>query len=376
MTQLLDLKYKEEHAKVVGEIVLSTVEQYQSRVALLCQFIIKEIQEEVAGKRPQHSDRLYNFMAVFSSCIHRPPQELKSPAPYELPVGEPEINMLVACFSNMSFVQQFKNFFITLVHLPNPAFKLGIANAMDYLMVKLCSDIQEGNFVLAELLSLVAISKKVYADRILEENIVDLLFRKLPTLDGKKLVSVLLFFRNIINHEACLKKCIELKLPELIFVQMKNAQSKKQEQSPKSQSMMILGLDIIKYVISTDNSSAKLFCDSLIEQLNTLMTDNSADAAQLIETVKSLATEAFWLDRTRNDDAWTRMSNRKLLRLHGVLTAAAKRFGSRAEIIDAIAGAEGHGKDADYKKALEKHPLPRLMDHLKSAEGRVAKAAG
>jgi hypothetical protein len=285
MTQLLDLKYKEEHAKVVGEIVLSTVEQYQSRVALLCQFIIKEIQEEVAGKRPQHSDRLYNFMAVFSSCIHRPPQELKSPAPYELPVGEPEINMLVACFSNMSFVQQFKNFFITLVHLPNPAFKLGIANAMDYLMVKLCSDIQEGNFVLAELLSLVAISKKVYADRILEENIVDLLFRKLPTLDGKKLVSVLLFFRNIINHEACLKKCIELKLPELIFVQMKNAQSKKQEQSPKSQSMMILGLDIIKYVISTDNSSAKLFCDSLIEQLNTLMTDNSADAAQLIETV-------------------------------------------------------------------------------------------
>ena len=96
--------------------------------------------------------------------------------------------------------------------------------------------------------------------------------------------------------------------------------------------------------------------------------------AQLIETVKTLATEAFWLDRTRNDDAWTRMSNRKLLRLHGVLTAAAKRFGSRAEIIDAIAGAEGHGKDADYKKGLEKHPLPRLMDHLKSAEGRVAKA--
>jgi hypothetical protein len=96
--------------------------------------------------------------------------------------------------------------------------------------------------------------------------------------------------------------------------------------------------------------------------------------AQLIEKVKSLATESFWLDRTRGDDAWNRISNRKLLRLHAVLTDAAKRFASRAEIIEAIAAAENHGKDADYKRALEKHPLPRLMDHLKSAEGRVAKA--
>ncbi len=51
--------------------------------------------------------------------------------------------------------------------------------------------------------------------------------------------------------------------------------------------------------------------------------------AQLIEKVKSLATEAFWLDRTRGDDAWKRMSNRKLVRLHTVLAAAAKRFASR-----------------------------------------------
>lgn len=96
--------------------------------------------------------------------------------------------------------------------------------------------------------------------------------------------------------------------------------------------------------------------------------------AQLIEKVKSLATESFWLDRTRGDDSWARMSNRKLLRLHAVLSSASKRFASRAEIIEAIAAAEGHGKDGDYKKSLEKHPLPRLMDHLKSAEGRVAKA--
>lgn len=96
--------------------------------------------------------------------------------------------------------------------------------------------------------------------------------------------------------------------------------------------------------------------------------------AQLIDNVKALATESFWIDRTRNDDAWKRMSNRKLLRLHTVLTVASKRFASRAEIIEAIASAEGHGKDADYKRALEKHPLPRLMDHLKSAEGRVSKA--
>ncbi|MEZ4406160.1 MAG: hypothetical protein R3A52_06775 [Polyangiales bacterium] len=95
--------------------------------------------------------------------------------------------------------------------------------------------------------------------------------------------------------------------------------------------------------------------------------------AELIEKVKGLATESLWLDRTKGDAAWRRMSNAKLVRLHSVLTEASKRFASRAEIIEAIAAAEGHGKDNDYKKSLERHPLPRLLDQLKSSERRAKK---
>ncbi len=96
----------------------------------------------------------------------------------------------------------------------------------------------------------------------------------------------------------------------------------------------------------------------------------------LVEKVRALATDKLWVDRTSGASALNRLSNSKLLRLHRVLTDAGKRFASRAEIIEAVAKAEGHAKDGDYKKSLEKHPLPRLLDQLQSAERRQKKAAG
>jgi hypothetical protein len=94
----------------------------------------------------------------------------------------------------------------------------------------------------------------------------------------------------------------------------------------------------------------------------------------LVEKVRALATDRFWTNQSANTNVLNRLSNSKLLRLHSIFTAAAKRFASRAEIIEAIAKAEGHSKDGDYKKSLEKHPLPRLMDMLQSAERRVRRA--
>ncbi|MBL8603888.1 MAG: hypothetical protein JNK72_18320 [Myxococcales bacterium] len=93
----------------------------------------------------------------------------------------------------------------------------------------------------------------------------------------------------------------------------------------------------------------------------------------LVEKVKALATEAYWVDRT-GERGLAGLSNAKLLRLHTVLTTVAKRFASRAALIEAVATAQGHGKDGDYKKSLEKHPLPRLWDALQSAERRAKKA--
>lgn len=93
--------------------------------------------------------------------------------------------------------------------------------------------------------------------------------------------------------------------------------------------------------------------------------------AELVTKVKALATDALWINRFSTEDGWARLSNRQLVRLHGLLTEVGARFASRAELIGAIATAEGHGKDNDYKVSLERHPLPRLWDQLKSAERRA-----
>lgn len=98
----------------------------------------------------------------------------------------------------------------------------------------------------------------------------------------------------------------------------------------------------------------------------------AASKSELIDKVKALATEAYWVDRFADkENGWNRLSNRQLVRLHSILTDVSARFASRAELIGAIATAEGHGKDNDYKVSLERHPLPRLWDQLKSAERRA-----
>jgi hypothetical protein len=96
----------------------------------------------------------------------------------------------------------------------------------------------------------------------------------------------------------------------------------------------------------------------------------AASKSELVDKVKALATDALWINRFSTEDGWSRLTNRQLVRLHTILTDVGARFASRAELIGAIAAAEGHGKDNDYKVSLERHPLPRLWDQLQSAERR------
>jgi hypothetical protein len=94
--------------------------------------------------------------------------------------------------------------------------------------------------------------------------------------------------------------------------------------------------------------------------------------SELVSKVQALATDALWINRFADkENGWARLSNRQLVRLHALLTEVGQRFASRAELIAAIATSEGHGKDNDYKTSLERHPLPRLWDQLKSAERRA-----
>ena len=90
----------------------------------------------------------------------------------------------------------------------------------------------------------------------------------------------------------------------------------------------------------------------------------------LIKAVRSLATEALFLDRVNDDKGLERVSNQKLLHLHAVLTEVKESFGSRDKLIDAICEVEKR-KDAGYRERLARWSTPRLLDWHKSATARA-----
>jgi hypothetical protein len=106
-----------------------------------------------------------------------------------------------------------------------------------------------------------------------------------------------------------------------------------------------------------------------------IVKEKFGDKAKLVEAVKALTTEDLWLGRTNQDRGGDRgierVANAKLLRLHAVLSEVKAKFGSRAQLIDAILAAEKREKDAGLKTRLEKYPVPRLYDLYKTAQKRA-----
>lgn len=100
--------------------------------------------------------------------------------------------------------------------------------------------------------------------------------------------------------------------------------------------------------------------------------------ANLVEAVEKLMTDDLWIPRLSSDrdgaKGLANVSNKKLLRLHDVLTEVKNEFGSRAKLIDAVMEVEGRAKDADYRTRLEAYAVPRLYDQYKSGKKRAAKA--
>jgi hypothetical protein len=92
---------------------------------------------------------------------------------------------------------------------------------------------------------------------------------------------------------------------------------------------------------------------------------------KLVAAVQKLASSELWLDRVSSAKGLGRVSNAKLLRLHGALSDAQKRFGSRDKLISAIIELARRTKDKDYATSLGQYPLPRLLDLHGSLEKRV-----
>ncbi len=93
--------------------------------------------------------------------------------------------------------------------------------------------------------------------------------------------------------------------------------------------------------------------------------DRFKDKAALVSAVRELCTDDLWIGRLEEHKGLDCVSNRKLLRLHEVLSTVKSTYKTRAGVIDAILEAEKREKDAGYRARLESQPTPRLLDHAR-----------
>jgi hypothetical protein len=105
-----------------------------------------------------------------------------------------------------------------------------------------------------------------------------------------------------------------------------------------------------------------------------LVKERFTDKDSLIKALKELATEELWLDRLDQAKGLDSISNKKLMRLHSVLSDVKKQFGTRTKLVEAILTQEKRAKDEGYKSRLGGLSTPRLLDQYKAGAKR-AKAA-
>jgi hypothetical protein len=95
---------------------------------------------------------------------------------------------------------------------------------------------------------------------------------------------------------------------------------------------------------------------------------------KLVEAVMAFTSSDLWVDNVNGAKGLGRVSNAKLLHLHGLLKDAKERFGSREKLVSAVLEATGRAKDAALRTKLASYSLPRLLD-LHQAAVRKAKQA-
>jgi hypothetical protein len=96
---------------------------------------------------------------------------------------------------------------------------------------------------------------------------------------------------------------------------------------------------------------------------------------KLVAAVQSLASSELWVDRLNAVKGLARISNRKLLRLHELLSFAKDKFGTRQKLVDSILDLEKKSKDQGLRSKLESWPLPRLLDRYRTSERQSKHAA-
>jgi hypothetical protein len=104
------------------------------------------------------------------------------------------------------------------------------------------------------------------------------------------------------------------------------------------------------------------------------MTERFGDKQKLVSALEKLVTDELWLKRVNEEKGLGRVSNKKLLHLHDLLSRVKKEFGSRAKLIDSILELMKRQKDEGLRGRLQGFPTPRLVD-LHTTTARRSKVA-
>ena len=95
------------------------------------------------------------------------------------------------------------------------------------------------------------------------------------------------------------------------------------------------------------------------------------DKQGLVTAVKELAVKELWADRLNDDKGLLRVSNRKLLHLHEVISRVKSDFGSREKLIDELLALQKRLKDGDYRTRLQNFSTPKLWEAYQAAKKRA-----
>jgi len=106
-----------------------------------------------------------------------------------------------------------------------------------------------------------------------------------------------------------------------------------------------------------------------------IVKERFTDKAGLVKAVEQLSGSGLWIDKLNGDKGLPRVSNKKLLHLHEVLSAVKKEFGSRDSLLDAIVKGRKREKDADYRTPLAKKSTPALYAILRADQKRARAAS-
>ena len=149
----LNISHKEIHAKLLGEILVSSKTEFQPRMRTLLEFIKKECAIIVSEKRSSLESQP-NFMGVFSGCIQKNPLVHSTKCqPLVVEIDKKTIDNIVDQINLFPHMLNLNKFVITLQNLPKNQFVASEENLNDYIVGVLIDKIKDGNYNLAELLS-------------------------------------------------------------------------------------------------------------------------------------------------------------------------------------------------------------------------------